>query len=121
MPPYFWALIESEETLERSLFAYRLDSGGYLTLAVDGYPFLLLCDLENLLEWRQYQRGDLKSVCAFRVPTGRNGKYVYFGRVRLLNSNPIGQVCEDGFCYVPTLHNGVIRVSEFEILIYRDI
>ncbi|CAB3385856.1 Hypothetical predicted protein [Cloeon dipterum] len=121
MPECYWVLMQSDETLEGSLFAYKLDSDEFETLAVDGYPFLLLCDTEDKLEWRQYQQGDLESERAFRVPTGRNGKYENLGRIRLLNSNPIGQVCEDGFCYVPTLHNGVIRVSEFEILMYRDI
>ncbi|CAB3385222.1 Hypothetical predicted protein [Cloeon dipterum] len=103
----------------RSLFVSKSDSGEDVTIATRSYNFLLLCDEENLLEWRQYQHGDLTNGRAFCVPN--IGVHVYFGRTRVGNSNPIGQVCEDGFCYIPTLHYGVIKVSDFEILMYRDV
>ncbi|CAB3385850.1 Hypothetical predicted protein [Cloeon dipterum] len=108
---------------QRGLFAHKLDSGEDERVKIDNLPFLLLCDKENLLEWKQFQHGDLTNAAtrAFRIPTHRNGKYVYFGRLRLGNKHPIGQVCEYGICYIPTLLNGVIRISDFEILMYRDV
>ncbi|CAB3385848.1 Hypothetical predicted protein [Cloeon dipterum] len=105
----------------RGLFVYKLDNGENVRVTRFDNNFVLLCDQENLLEWRPYQHGDLESQRVFRVPTHRNGKYVYFGRVRQGKINLVGQVCEDGICYVPTLLYGVIRVSDFETLMYRDV
>ncbi|CAB3385859.1 Hypothetical predicted protein [Cloeon dipterum] len=105
---------------QRGLFAYKINSGEDLSATIYDYNCYCLWDQENVLKWKQYQKGDLTDGRAFPAATDRNGRPVYFGRVKFLNCNPIGQVCEDGFCYVPTHQNGVIRVSEFEILVFRD-
>ncbi|CAB3385849.1 Hypothetical predicted protein [Cloeon dipterum] len=104
----------------RILFALKLESGEDVRVTKYCYPFFLICDEENVLEWKQYKNGDLESERAFRAVTDRHGKEGYFGRIRLGNSNLIGQVREDGICYIPTHHNGVIQASDFEILMFKE-
>ncbi|CAB3385860.1 Hypothetical predicted protein [Cloeon dipterum] len=106
----------------RSSFVRHLVSGDDdetdVSETIDDYNFLLLCDKENELEWRQHQPGNAINE---HVATNNIGIPVYFGRVRVGYNNVIGEVREDGNCYIPTPFNDVIRVLDFEILRHRDI
>ncbi|CAB3385847.1 Hypothetical predicted protein [Cloeon dipterum] len=105
----------------RSLFALKLESGEDVRITKYCFPFHLVRDQENILEWKQYQNGDLESERAFPLyKDGTSNNKTYFGRIRLGDSNLIGQVREDGICYVPTHENGVIRVPDFEILVWKE-